>query len=47
MSNNFFIEYKLQKIGFVNDRIGDYFIVDILDMLVNQGKEVNTFSKYI
>lgn len=47
MSKNFFIEYKLLKIGFRNDKIGYYYLIDILDILINEGRIVHNFSKEI
>lgn len=44
-SNNYFISKSVEKLGITNRFIGYFYLVDILDLLINKGIKVNAFSK--
>ena len=45
--NNKYIVRKMKELGILENYTGFYFIVDILDLLINQMVEVKSFSKDI
>ncbi len=44
MSPNYYFSKKLKDLGITPCYMGYYYLVDIMDMLINRGKHVHSFS---
>lgn len=44
---NYYFDYRLRDIGVPRKYIGYYYIIDILDLLINSGKTYRCFSREI
>ncbi len=44
---NYYVRKRIKDLGISNDYIAYYYLVDILDFLMNEGRRVHSFSKEI
>ena len=44
---NYYFDYRLRDIGVPRKYVGYYYIIDILDLLINSGKDFKCFSREI
>ena len=45
VSKNYFLLKRMGDLGITNEYIGYYYLVDIMDMLINEAKTYRSFSK--
>ena len=45
--DNYYFDYRLRDLGLPRKYVGYYYIIDILDVLINSGKPVCCFSREI
>lgn len=43
--NNLYVSKRLRDIGITNDYLGFYFLVDILDLMINENIQIRSFSR--
>lgn len=47
VTSNYYFDYRLQDLGLARKYVGYYYLIDILDVLINSGKKVRCFSREI